>query len=102
MLVLSRRLNETIQIGTSLVSVLSIRPGSVKLGIEASGDVEILRGELIDPSADAIEMADLAEVWQKNGGQKNGLEKSDRQTHDAPADLGILRPRRRFQQGFSR
>jgi sRNA-binding carbon storage regulator CsrA len=44
------------------VRVLSIRPGSVKLGIEAADDVEILRGELIEPSADTIEMADLAEV----------------------------------------
>ncbi len=62
MLVLARKLNETIQIGASLVRVVGIRGGVVKLGIEAPRDVEILRGELIQSPAEMIDVPDLAEV----------------------------------------
>jgi len=59
MLVLSRKLNETVQIGTSLVRIGAVKNGRVKLGIEASGDVEILRGELVEQPE---ELSELAEV----------------------------------------
>lgn len=47
MLVLSRKLNETIVIdGNIRVTVLDIRGGQVRLGIEAPGQVPIFREEL--------------------------------------------------------
>jgi len=50
MLVLSRRLNEKIVFpGTQIsVQVVAIRPGSVRLGIEAPRSVTVLREELPD------------------------------------------------------
>ncbi len=52
MLVLTRKLNETIVIdGNIRVQVLEVRGGRVRLGIEAPAEVNIRRGEL--PSRDA-------------------------------------------------
>jgi len=49
MLVLSRKLDESILIGDDIViKVIAIENGSVKLGIEAPKDVAILRSELIE------------------------------------------------------
>jgi len=48
MLVLSRKLNETIKIGDDIeLRVLEIKNDTVRLGIEAPKSIEILRGELI-------------------------------------------------------
>ncbi len=47
MLVLSRKLGEKIRIGDDItVTVLGVRGGVVKLGIEAPRDVRVLRDEL--------------------------------------------------------
>jgi carbon storage regulator len=47
MLVLSRKPSQKLHIGHNItVTVLGVRGGVVKLGIEAPGDVHILRGEL--------------------------------------------------------
>ena len=47
MLVLSRKLSESITIGDNItVKVLSIKNGIVRLGVEAPRDVRILREEL--------------------------------------------------------
>ena len=62
MLVLSRKLNETVQIGASLVRIVAIGNGRVKLGFDAADDVEILRGELVEQPAELTDLADLAEV----------------------------------------
>ena len=49
MLVLSRKLDEGIMIGDSvLVKILSIQEGQVKIGIEAPKEVRILRRELYE------------------------------------------------------
>ncbi|MFW6273328.1 MAG: carbon storage regulator CsrA [Halanaerobium sp.] len=49
MLVLSRKLNEKIIINENIeVEVLSIESGSVKLGITAPKEIEILRQELLE------------------------------------------------------
>lgn len=49
MLVLSRRLNESIQIGDNVkVTVVSLKNGAVKLGIETAADIPVLRTELIN------------------------------------------------------
>ncbi|MCX7984372.1 MAG: carbon storage regulator CsrA [Bacteroidetes bacterium] len=49
MLVLARKVNESIRIGDKIVvKVLSIQEGQVKLGIEAPKNVEILRWEIYE------------------------------------------------------
>ena len=54
MLVLSRKLNEQIDFGESVrITVLSIRPGRVQIGIEAPGETKILRVELKVKPSDA-------------------------------------------------
>jgi carbon storage regulator CsrA len=69
MLVLSRTKGQSIQIGPSIVTLLSIRGGSVRLGITAAADVEILRSELLPAEVGpngwieaALPDLDLAEV----------------------------------------
>ncbi len=49
MLVLSRKLDESIMIGDAVViKVLSIQDGQVKIGIDAPKDVRILRREIYE------------------------------------------------------
>jgi carbon storage regulator len=51
MLVLSRRTDETIEIEPNIrVTILDIRNGIVRVGIDAPKDQKILRGELIQPT----------------------------------------------------
>lgn len=48
MLVLSRKVNETIKMGDDIeIRVLEVKGDSVRIGIEAPMSMEILRGELI-------------------------------------------------------
>ncbi|MEK5040719.1 carbon storage regulator CsrA [Sporosarcina sp. FSL K6-3457] len=48
MLVLSRKTNETIQIGDNIeIRVLEVKGDTVRIGIEAPKSVDILRGELV-------------------------------------------------------
>lgn len=48
MLVLSRKVNETIKIGDDIeMRVLDVKGDTVRIGIEAPKSTEILRGELI-------------------------------------------------------
>jgi carbon storage regulator len=50
MLVLSRKDNQRIWIGNSIVlTVVKIQGGSVRLGIEAPSEVKVLRDELREP-----------------------------------------------------
>lgn len=50
MLVLSRKMNETIIIGDDIVvSVVKIKGGNVRLGIQAPREVRIVRKEIADP-----------------------------------------------------
>ncbi len=47
MLVLTRKVDDRIQIGPNItITVVRIKGGAVQIGIEAPGTVEILRGEL--------------------------------------------------------
>jgi len=49
MLVLTRRIGESIRIGDDIVvTLVQIGPGKVRLGIEAAPDVIILREELLE------------------------------------------------------
>lgn len=48
MLVLSRKLNESIQIGDNIViTVVQNRAGKVRLGVKAPRDVNVVRSELL-------------------------------------------------------
>jgi len=54
MLVLARKLDESILIGDNIsVKIVSIDKGVVKIGIDAPNDVSILRSELIEDVKDA-------------------------------------------------
>lgn len=59
MLVLARKTNQTIRIGDQItISVVSVRGRTVRLGIEAPGDVRVVRGELtitIEESPSGVE-----------------------------------------------
>lgn len=56
MLVLTRKKAETVQIGDDIViKVIQTGRGAIKLGIEAPGDVRILRGEVAEAAVSLIE-----------------------------------------------
>jgi carbon storage regulator CsrA len=66
MLVLSRKLNESIVLDENIViKVISIEKGVVKLGIEAPSSVAILRSELLEDVKD-INIAASKETDDKN------------------------------------
>jgi len=55
MLVLSRKINESILIGDRIkITVVGLRGNLVRIGIEAPGDVSIMREELLDADAPAV------------------------------------------------
>ena len=56
MLVLSRKQGEQIKIGNGItVTVLGVRGGVIKLGIEAPPHLRILRGELVEWTAETCD-----------------------------------------------
>lgn len=58
MLILSRKLDESILIGDSItLKVISIDKGSVKLGIDAPANIRVLRSELINAVKDSNQAA---------------------------------------------
>jgi carbon storage regulator CsrA len=71
MLVLARKLDESIIIGENIVvKVVSIENGVVKLGIDAPKNVSIMRSELIaevtDQNRAAIHISDENEISELN------------------------------------
>jgi carbon storage regulator len=74
-LVLSRKLDEEIFIGETKIKVVEINKGSIKLGIEAPKQMQILRGELkkaiedtnkeANHKADANELSSLSKLLKK-------------------------------------
>ena len=67
MLVLARKLNESIVIGDNIiVKVVSLDNGVVKLGIEAPKEISIIRDELIEEVKEqnraALQSADVDEL----------------------------------------
>lgn len=57
MLVLSRKQNERIRVGDSVVvTVVRVSGDKVRIGIEAPPDVRVLRDELGDESLDEVEL----------------------------------------------
>ena len=53
MLVLSRKTNETIKIGDDIeLRILEVKGDTIRIGIEAPKNVDILRGELVESIAE--------------------------------------------------
>lgn len=70
MLVLSRKINDTIIIGDNIkLQVVKIKGNTVRLGIEAPVDVKILRGEL---APYGVEPDHTANPEQKEAGGTSG------------------------------
>jgi len=55
MLVLSRKKNQSIQIGNIVITVNQVKKNKVMLGIDAPNEVKILRGELALVDSEAVE-----------------------------------------------
>ena len=68
MLVLTRRVGETIMVGDDIeIEVLEVRPGIVRIGVRAPKSVRVLRSELVaevasanTEAANAVDLAALA------------------------------------------
>ena len=79
MLVLSRRSDSTIQIGTDVkITVLEIHKGRVKLGIQAPNEISVWRGEPSLPAVRSRPPATIATL---------------RPMADATDIRGVVRPR---------
>ena len=73
MLVLSRKVNETIRIGDDIeIRILEVKGDSVRIGIEAPKSVDILRGELVlsisetNTEAITLDTALFSQLTKKN------------------------------------
>jgi carbon storage regulator len=81
MLVLTRKIGETIRIGNDVtVQVLAIRGGQVRIGLSAPADVRIFREEIFRTIEDQNQHARLpsedrlsgaAELWEEVGNGKH-------------------------------
>lgn len=61
MLVLSRKLNESIHVGDQVViRIIQVRGGKVRVGIEAPREIEVVRSELRNPPTDEEPQAKAA------------------------------------------
>lgn len=59
MLVLSRKTAQTVMIGSDIrVTIVRLEGNQVRIGIEAPGNVRILRGELADEAGSTFDAAD--------------------------------------------
>jgi len=55
MLVLSRKISETIHIGPDIaITVVRIGPNSVRIGVTAPKNVHVVRGELVEIDANQV------------------------------------------------
>ncbi|QDV50816.1 carbon storage regulator [Gimesia fumaroli] len=61
MLVLSRKLNESIHVGDQVViRIIQMRGGKVRVGIEAPREIQVIRSELRDQPTDEEPQAKAA------------------------------------------
>ncbi len=73
MLVLSRKVNETIKISDDIeIRILEVKGDTVRIGIEAPKSVDILRGELVhsisetNTEATALDSSLFSQLTKKN------------------------------------
>lgn len=67
MLVLTRKKDELIQIGDNIViKVLKTGKGAIKIGIDAPGNIRVIRGELLEEETkpDSIDSATSTQIEQ--------------------------------------
>ena len=77
MLVLTRKLGENIRIGNSVkITVLEVRSGQVKLGIEAPPEVKVHREEIYVRIQEEARRAQEAKQAEGEGGEKGGPDDS--------------------------
>lgn len=63
MLVLARKIDESIVIGDNIVvKIISLENGVVKLGIDAPKEISIIRNELIEEVKESNKAASLEEI----------------------------------------
>lgn len=48
MLVLTRKDGERLKIGESIVTIVKVKNGAVRIGVEAARDMNVVREELVD------------------------------------------------------
>ena len=73
MLVLSRKVNETIKVGDDIeIRILEVKGDTIRVGIEAPKSVDILRGELVlsisetNTEATALDTVLFSQLTKKN------------------------------------
>ena len=78
MLVLTRRIGETIRIGDDVsISILDVQNGQVRVAIDAPREIPVHREEVYQvvqaenrQAADTARSADPADLWKKRGPSK--------------------------------
>ncbi len=94
MLVLTRKLNQSIRIGESItINVVRVRGNTVQLGIQAPKDVHILRAELLNKKI-AIESKGevVAEELPVEAGKADASEDDDTAFNTLDVDLSLYAP----------
>ena len=67
MLVLARKIDESIVIGDNIVvKIISVENGVVKLGIDAPKEISIIRNELIEEVKESNKAASLEEISESD------------------------------------
>jgi carbon storage regulator CsrA len=91
MLVLTRKLHETIRIGPDItITIVRVKGSTVRVGIEAPESVRVVRGELIDsPPRNASASSDEGPQPASSGDPSDG-------PHDRPASQPRGSARRRM------
>ncbi len=67
MLVLSRKVGERIVVGDKVtITVVRMGQGSVRIGIDAPGDMAIVREELLDAARSELRLSNASEATEQN------------------------------------
>ena len=89
MLVLTRKTEERIQIGDNItIKILRVRRHSVQIGIEAPGEVQVLRGELIATPPEPGDRSGSERSTRPGSGTPPARRRS---AHEGPAQPGPTR-----------
>ncbi len=95
MLVLTRKLNQSIRIGDSItISVVRVRGNTVQLGIQAPKEVHVLRSELLAKGKQVESAAQLpsAEVHSEPGEAAASADEDDSEGVTLDVNLSLYSP----------